>query len=54
MSFTCPLCATTGARLRFADAVHQQGCPHPCRGAEFDPHGLADHRDASVARRHGG
>ena len=37
MSFTCPLCAMTGARLRFAVAVHQQGCPHTCRGAEFDP-----------------
>ena len=39
-SCTCPLCATTGAQLRVAVAVHQQGCPHPCRGAEFEPHGL--------------
>ena len=28
-SFTCPLCATKGALLRSAAAVHQQGCPHP-------------------------
>ena len=46
------LCATTGARLRFAVAVHQQGCPHSCRAAETDLHGLAcseDHRDSAVA-----
>ena len=47
-SFTCPLCAVTGAWFRFAVAVHQQGCPHPCRGAELDPHGLADHIDSPV------
>ena len=34
VSFTCPLCATTGARLRFADAVHHQGRHFPFRGAE--------------------
>ena len=32
--------------LRSAVAAHQQGRLHPCRGAEFVPHGLADHRDS--------
>ena len=49
VSFTCPLCATTGAWLRFAVAVLQQGCPQKCRGPEFVPHGLADRRDSLVA-----
>ena len=39
VSFTCPLCATTDARLRFAVAAHLQGRLHPGRGAVFDPHG---------------
>ena len=32
-----------------AVAALQQGRLHPCRGAEFVPHGLADHRDSHVA-----
>ena len=35
-----------------AGAAHHHGHLHPCRGAEFDPHGSdcsADHRDSTVA-----
>ena len=51
MSFTCLLCATTGARLRFAVAVLQQGCSHHRRSAEAFPWSglLSDQRDSAVA-----
>ena len=38
-----PLCATTGALVTFRSFSYQQGRVHPCRGAEFDSHGFADH-----------